>query len=153
MELKDIMAISGKPGLFKFVSQGKNGIIVESLMDGKRIPAFGSDKVSALDDISVYTEDGEERLSIIYDRIFEKENGGQSINPKSDQKDIMLYFSGILPEYDKERVYFSDVKKLFSWYNLLQEKGLLIQSTPENNAEADDEKSGDVLENDTDNKE
>ena len=138
MNLKDIMAISGKPGLFKFVSQGKNGIIVESLIDGKRIPAFGSDKVSALEDISIYTHDGEEKLSIIYDKIFEKENGGQSISSKSDTKALTQYFEDILPDYDKERVYFSDIKKLFSWYNILQEKELLIKSDPENDQNPDE---------------
>ncbi len=131
MNLKDIMSISGKPGLFKFVSQGKNGIIVESLTDGKRIPAFGSEKVSSLEDISVYTEEGEEKLSLIYDKIYEKENGGQTIDPKStDAQSIKEYFAGILPEYDRDRVYMSDLKKLFAWYNLLQEKDLLLKSEP-----------------------
>ena len=142
MNLKDIMAISGKPGLYKFVSQGKNGIIVESLTDGKRMPAFGSDKVSALEDISIYTEEGEEKLSIIFDKIFEKENGGQSISSKVDPKALIQYFEDILPDYDKVRVYLSDIKKLFSWYNILQEKELLVKSDPEDNQETPVEDDG-----------
>ena len=136
------MAISGKPGLYKFVSQGKNGIIVESLTDGKRMPAFGSDKVSALEDISIYTEEGEEKLSIIFDKIFEKENGGPSISSKVDPKALIQYFEDILPDYDKVRVYLSDIKKLFSWYNILQERGLLVKSDPEENQETPVEDDG-----------
>jgi hypothetical protein len=135
------MAISGKPGLYKFVSQAKNGVIVESLIDNKRIPAYASEKLSALEDIAVYTESGEVKLSEIYDIIFEKEKGGQAVSGKSEPSELKSYFEGILPEYDKEKVYVSDIKKIISWYNLLQEKNLLQPSKPEEEETGKDEGS------------
>jgi hypothetical protein len=131
MNLKDIMAISGKPGLFKFVSQAKNGIIVESIPEKKRIPAYASDKVSSLEDIAIFTDTDEEKLSLIFDKIFEKENAGQTINHKSSPDDLKAYFAEIVPDYDKERVYVSDMKKVFNWYNILQENAMLVPSEEE----------------------
>jgi Domain of unknown function (DUF6852)/Domain of unknown function (DUF5606) len=131
MNLKDIMAISGKPGLFKFVSQAKNGIIIESIPEKKRIPAYASDKVSALEDIAIFTETDEEKLSLIFDKIFEKEGGKKTINHKSSPDELKAYFSTIVPDYDKERVYVSDMKKVFNWYNILQENKMLIPSEKE----------------------
>ena len=128
MNLKDILSISGKPGLYKYVSQAKNGMIVESVTDKKRIPAYATDKVSALDDIAIFTEKSEVKLSEIFDRISEKENGGKSQDPKVDASKLKDYFAEILPDYDRDRVYVSDIKKVFGWYNLLQEQGMLIPS-------------------------
>jgi len=125
MDLKGILAISGKPGLFKHISQTKSGIIVESLLDKKRMQAFSTTKVSALHDISVYTTGEDVLLTDIFKSIFKKENGGKSIDPKSSSDDLKKYMEEILPEYDKERVYMSDVKRLFTWYNILQEHGLV----------------------------
>jgi hypothetical protein len=125
MDLKDIMSISGKSGLFKTVAQTKNGLIVESIVDKKRFPVYISDKVSALEDISIFTNNKDLPLKEVIDMIFKKENGGQCIDPKIDDAKLKKYFEEVLPDYDKERVYVSDIRKLFTWYNLLQSHGLL----------------------------
>jgi hypothetical protein len=131
MKLKDILAIGGKPGLYKFIAQAKNGIIVESLTDKRRIPAYASDKVSALEDIAIFTETDEVKLAEVFKKIFEKENGGKAISPKSSGEELKAYFEEILPEYDKERVYTSDMKKVLSWYNQLQEMDMLSMEDEE----------------------
>ena len=132
MKLKDILAIGGKPGLYRFIAQAKSGIIVESLSDKKRIPAHASDKVSALEDIAIFTETDEVPLSKIFDKIYEKENGGKSLDPKkASGEELKSYFEEILPEYDRNRVYTSDMKKVFAWYNQLHEQDLLIQEEEE----------------------
>jgi hypothetical protein len=125
MNLTGIIAISGKSGLFKVVAQGKNNIIVESLEDRKRFPAYASDRISALEDISIYTYDEDKPLKEIFSDIYTKENGGEAISHKEDGKSLASYLSEILPNYDQERVYPSDIKKLFQWYNLLQKTGEL----------------------------
>src|SRR3954471_125505 len=125
MNLTGIIAISGKPGLFKVVAQGKNNIIVESLEERKRFPAYAADRISALDDISIYTYDDDKPLKDIYTTIFEKENGGATIAHKEDLAKLQSYLLEILPNYDQERVYPSDIKKLFQWYNLLHKAGEL----------------------------
>lgn len=125
MDLKEILSISGKPGLYKVISQIKNGVIVESLVDKKRMPAYASDKIGNLEEISVYTTEKEKPLKDIFKAIYEKENGGRSIDHKSDDKTLKAYFEEILPEYDKERVYCSDMKKVFAWYNILHAGNLL----------------------------
>ncbi len=123
--LKDLMSISGHGGLFKFVSQARNGIIVESLETGKRMNAFATMKVSALEDIAIYTEDKEIPLEEVLVSLHKYENGGEAISPKSDPGDLKDYFSAILHEYDRERVYVSDIKKVLTWYNLLLKYDLL----------------------------
>lgn len=122
--LKGIMAISGQPGLFKLVAEAKNSIIVESLLTGKRIPAYSTSKISALEDIAIFTETSEVALKEVFQKISEKENGGEIAKIDSNQgfKD---YLEEILPEYDKDRVYVSDIKKIVQWYNLLQKNELL----------------------------
>jgi hypothetical protein len=123
--LKDLMAISGHAGLFKFVSQARNGIIVESMETGKRMNAFATMKVSALEDIAIYTEEKEISLEEVLVSLHKYENGGETISPKSDPDELKDYFSAILPEYDRERVYVSDIKKVLTWYNLLLKYDLL----------------------------
>ncbi|OGS79522.1 MAG: hypothetical protein A3D31_06035 [Candidatus Fluviicola riflensis] len=125
MNLTGIIAISGKPGLFKVVAQGKNNIIVESLEEKKRFPAYSSDRISALDDISIYTYEEDKPLREIYKTIFEKENGGAILSHKEDLSKLSVYLLEVLPNYDQERVYPSDIKKLFQWYNLLLKAGEL----------------------------
>ncbi len=125
MKLKDIMAISGYPGLYKFVSQGRNGIIVESMTDGKRNQVPSTAKVSALSDIAIYTSEGEKPLAEILELIRLKENDQQSISHKASTEELKTYFEGIVPNYDAERVYPSDIKKVISWYNQLQGVGIL----------------------------
>lgn len=127
MNLKGIISISGKPGLYKVVAQGKNNIIVESLEDKKRFPAYSTDRISALEDISIYTYDEDVLLKDILVSIFEKEKGATCIGHKEDKAKLEAYLLGILPNYDKERVYISDVKKIFQWYNLLHRSGELNQ--------------------------
>ncbi len=125
MELKDIMAISGYSGLFKFISQGRHGIIVESLSDGKRTNISASAKVSSLSDIAIFTNDAEVPFKEVLKKIKDTENGAQAISQKSDDKELKKYFEKILPEYDRERVYTSDIKKVITWYNQLQALNLL----------------------------
>lgn len=118
--LKKILSISGKPGLYKLVSQGKNMLIVESLTDGKRMPSYSNDKVVTLSDIAIFTDDDEVPLSQVLENIRNKENGEKtSIDPKSDNEKLRAYLAEILPNYDRERVYPSDIKKMLNWYNLL----------------------------------
>ena len=133
MNLTGIIAISGKPGLFKVVAQGKNNLIVESLEDGKRIPAYSTDRISALEDISVYTYDEDASLNELFEVIYHKENGGEAPSHKADKLTLENYLLEILPNYDQERVYFSDLKKIFQWYNLLHKKGLLVLDEVEEN--------------------
>ena len=135
MNLKDLLSISGKSGLFKSIAQTKNGLIVESLTDKKRFPAYVSDKVSSLADISVFTTEKDIPLKEVMDLIHKKTAGGTCIDSKSDDKQIKTFFEEILPTYDKERVYVSDIRKMFSWYNLLQAQGLLIPDEEEKQEE------------------
>jgi hypothetical protein len=123
--LKDLMAISGFGGLFKFISQARNGIIVESLETGKRMNAFATMKVSSLEDIAIYTEEEEVPLQEVLISLHKYENGEEAISPKSDPDELKDYFSAILPQYDRERVYISDIKKVLTWYNLLLKYDLL----------------------------
>ena len=126
MNLKDILAVSGYPGLYKFVSQGKNSIIIESLNDKKRFPAYSTSKVSALNDVAIFTKDGEVPLKDVFKKILEKEQGGLTLNPKTvSEKELKSYFAEVLPDFDEEKVYLSDIKKVFMWYNALHEADIL----------------------------
>ena len=122
--LKGILAISGQPGLFKMVTETKNSIIVESLLNGKRIPAYSSSKISALTDISIFTQTGEIQLSELFNRI--KQNS-KAISLKASANEIKSAFGEVLPEYDQDRVYVSDMKKIFQWYELLNDLNLLVE--------------------------
>ncbi len=125
MKLKDILAIAGYPGLFKYVSQAKNGIIVESLLDKKRMPAYASAKVSALEDIAIFTENEEVPLGKIFSKIYEKESGGLAPDPKSQPELLLKYFGEVQPDFDRKKVYSSDIKKVLLWYNILHGLNLL----------------------------
>ena len=123
--LEKIVSISGKPGLFKVLSQGKNMLVVESVVDKKRMPAYSSDKVVSLGDISMFTDSGDKPLSEILEAMKVKENGAvASIDVKADAEKLREYFGEIVPDFDRQRVYPTDVKKLIQWYNLLIENGL-----------------------------
>jgi hypothetical protein len=137
MILKDIMAISGEPGLFRFIAQGKNAIIVEHLETKKRSSAYGSAKVSSLEDIAIFTDKEDMPLGKVFDLIFDKENGGPSIDPKSDNNILRSWFEGVLPEYSKDKVYTSDIRKVALWYNILHKLNLLVKEEPEAPAEED----------------
>jgi hypothetical protein len=127
MNLKDILAISGEGTLFKFIAQGKNAVIVENLETGKRFSAGTAAKVSALEEISIYSTGEDIPLSKVMDLIWEKENGGQAISHKQPDADLKKYFAEVLPDYDRDRVYNSDIKKVLHWYNLLQAMNLLVK--------------------------
>lgn len=141
IKVKDLMAISGKGGLFRYLAQARNGVVVESLTDKKRTVAPPSARVSALEDISIFTENEDMPLADVLFRIHEKEAGGTTINPKSDNEQLKAYFTAVLPEYDAERVYVSDIKKVLTWYNLLHEHGLL-EVVEKEQEEQDAEASG-----------
>ena len=118
--LKEILSLTGKPGLFKLVSQGKNMLIVESLIDGKRIPAYTKDKVVSLGDIAIFTESTEIPLGQVLETVKTKENGAVcSVDSKADNDKLRNYMGEILPDYDRDRVYPSDIRKLINWYNIL----------------------------------
>jgi hypothetical protein len=129
--LKGIVSISGQPGLFRMVAETKNRVIVESLSTGKRMPASASAKISSLEDIAVFTEGGELPLKEILKKISEHEQGGIAIVSKSSDDIIRKYFGIIVPDYIKEKVYVSDMKKIILWYNILQEKEMLDFSVQE----------------------
>lgn len=125
IDLTGIIAISGQPGLYKIIAQSKNGIIIEGLADKKRTNIPASAKVSTLSDIGMYTTGDDKPIEEIITAVFDKEKGGPAVNPKADDKEITAYFAQILPDYDKERVYVSNMRKLFSWYSILQSTGNL----------------------------
>jgi hypothetical protein len=131
MILKDILSISGEPGLFKFIAQGKNAIIIEQLETKKRSSAYSSAKVSSLEDIAIFTEKEDMPLGKVFDLIYEKENGGPAIDSKADAGKLRDWFQNILPDYSKDKVYTSDIKKLASWYNILHKLNLLVKEEPE----------------------
>ena len=131
MDLSNILTISGKSGLYKVISQTKSGLVAESLTDGKKIPVFLSDRSSALEDISIFTQTEDVPLKEVLLKIFEKEDGKPCIDPKEDPAKLKDYFESILPDYDQERVYISDIKKVFAWYNLLLSKDMIKPEEPE----------------------
>lgn len=126
MNLEKILAISGKPGLYVLQVQTRTGFVAESLVDGKKITVNLKSNVSLLSEISIYTYEGEKPLSEIMQKIADKENKGQAISHKEDNPTLIAYFKEILPDYDEERVYPSDIKKVLNWYNMLQAKGLVV---------------------------
>ncbi|MBF0597170.1 DUF5606 family protein [Faecalibacter rhinopitheci] len=125
MDLSRVIAISGKPGLYRLVSQTRNGFIVEDLDKGKKVSIAANYNVSLLENVAIYGVSQEYPLAEVFFRIYKKENGGASIDHKSSGAELRAYMEQVLPEYDDTRVYDSDLKKLFQWYNILQSKGLL----------------------------
>jgi len=125
MDLKGIISISGRPGLFKIVTQGKSNVIVESLIDKKRFPAFASEKISSIEDISIFTYEEDVKLTDVFSTILSQNDGKEAINHKVEEAVLRKTFEGILPNYDIDRVYLSDIRKVFQWYNLLLKEGLM----------------------------
>ena len=125
MDLIGIITIAGYSGLYKVVAQSKNGVIVESLIDKKRMPAYSHYRISALEEIIIFGVSEDIALKEVMQKIMDKEKSGPAIDSKSDIKELKNYFEGVLPEYDKDRVHDSDIKKVLSWYNLLQKNDLL----------------------------
>lgn len=122
--LKRILSISGKQGLFRLVNQGKNMLIVESLLNGKRTPAYAHDKIISLGDIAIYTVENDVPLADVFEAVNEK-NEGKHVDVKAlgDDEAVRAYFKEILPDFDEERVYTTDIKKVFNWYNQLLDAG------------------------------
>ncbi len=137
--IKNILCISGKPGLFKLISQGKNMLIVESLTAKKRTPAYAHDKIVSLGDIAIYTDEEEVPLGQVFQTIYDK-NGGK-LNAADYKTDAALekFFAEVLPTYDRERVYNTDIKKVISWYNALVDAGYTEFQKPEKKEEATEE--------------
>lgn len=143
MKLDDILSIGGKPGLFQLVKATRQGVLVESLLDGKRMPISQRADVSALSDIAIYTYAEELPLTEVYDRLYEKLEGGLALDvKKASGEDLKAFMLDFMPDYDQERVYTSHLKKLFAWYNLLHERGLLNrgEEAPEEAPASEEEK-------------
>ena len=118
--LRRILSIAGRPGLFKLASQGNNMLIVEELASGKKTPAYATEKIISLNDIAIYTDEGEVSLASVFDSIKKKENGAAtSVKPSNDAEQMRAYFGEVLPNFDRSRVHVSDIKKIMVWYNLL----------------------------------
>lgn len=129
--IRKILSIAGKPGLFRLVSQGKNMLIVESLLTGKRAPVYARDKVISLADISIYTTEGDEPLGEVLEKLNAKTEGKPvDVKAFADDAAIRDYFREVLPEFDDDRVYTTDIKKLFSWYNMLLAAGITEFADP-----------------------
>ena len=138
MELKDILAISGQPGLFKYVAQSMRGVIVESLIDGKRMNASSTSRVSALTEISMFTEGEDIALADVFTNIWNYTEGKEAISHKESAERIQEEFAKVLPEYDRDRVHVSDMKKCFSWYNILVKAGFTEFKLPTENTESEE---------------
>jgi len=135
MKLKDIVAVSGKPGLYEIKAQSKGGVIVESLIDRKKFPVTVTHNLSALNEIAIYTYEEEVPLRIIFKTIAEKEDSKETINHKESAKILTSYFREILPNFDEERVYSSNIKKVIQWYNLLASKSFDFSAIEEEKEE------------------
>ena len=130
MNLEKILAISGKPGLYALKLQTRTGFVAESMIDGKKITVGLRSNVSLLSEISIYTIDKEKPLVEVMRAIAEKENNGPAPSHKEDNATLAAYFKEILPDYDEDRVYVSDIKKVLNWYNMLQARGLVSKEVP-----------------------
>ena len=130
MELEKVLAITGKPGLYSLKLQTRSGFVAESLLDGKKITVGMRNNVSLLSEISMYTHTEEKPLAEVMRNIAKKENNGPAMSHKEDNAKLMAYFKEVLPDYDEDRVYPSDIKKVLNWYNLLQAKGLVSSEEP-----------------------
>jgi len=138
MDLSKILSITGKPGLYLILSQTKSGALVESLIDKKRFPVFINEKISTLSEISIFTTEEDISLKEVFHNIYKKENGNKCIDSKSENNALKAYMLEILPNFDQDRVYVSDMKKLFSWYNLLQSLNYLDFSEENKESESAD---------------
>jgi len=130
MELKKILSVSGQPDLFKIIKNTNKGIIVESILTQKRTQVFAHQRINSLGDIAVYTNDGEISLTEVFQKIYKKEEGKNAISHKEDTQKIKDYFDDFFPEYDRDRVKLSDMKRILKWYNTLNENGL-VDDKPE----------------------
>ncbi len=131
MSLDKVLAISGKPGIYELKTQTRAGFLAESLLDGKKISVSIRHNVSILSEIAIYTLSEEVPLRVILQKIKDKENGEPTISHKVSKDELEEYFFDLVPDYDEDRVYPSDIKKIVQWYNILQKKGMLDFSDPD----------------------
>ncbi len=140
MRLDKVLSIGGKPGLFKLITQTRSGFVAESLLDGKKISVGLRSNVSILSEIAIYTLEEELPLREVFQKIQLKEKGAKtSISHKSEKIQLEEYFFEVLPNYDEDRVYVSDIKKVIQWYNLLHENGITDFSPDDEEASSEEE--------------
>lgn len=130
MSLEKVLAITGKPGLYKLKTQTRTGFLAESLLDGKTVNVSGRHNVSLLSEIAIYTLTEELPLREVFKKIYDKEGGKETIGHKASKEELEEFFFGILPDYDEDRVYASDIKKVVQWYNMLVKNGMTDFSEP-----------------------
>lgn len=140
MDLTEILSISGKPGLYKMLSHTKTGMLVESMNDQKKFPVFAHEKISSLEEISIFTVTDDIPLKEVFEKIHTMMEGDKALSHKSSADELKDFFEDVVEDYDKERVYVSDIKKVIQWYNILQEKELL-DFTPEEEDEKTEEQA------------
>ena len=133
MSYKNILTISGKSGLFKLISQSKNSAIVESITEHTCMPLFMSHRASSLEEIYLFTNEGTLPLKDVMKRIHSYANGGKAIDYKAPEAEVRKYMEEVLPDYDREKVHYSDMKRLFMWYNILHDNDLLITEEEQEN--------------------
>lgn len=138
MDLSKIISVAGKSGLYRVIAQGRQAIIAESLLDGKRIPVHTSMRVSSLDEISMYTTGDDVPLAQVLEKLHEVEKGGPSLDPKADEDKLFAKLAEALPDHDRERIYASDVRKLFAWYDQLLKAGDLDKKKEKAKAKAEE---------------
>ena len=139
MNIDKVISISGKPGLYTLVTQSSNGFIAENFENNRKTSVPASVNVSLLNNIAIYTETEEVPLVDVFQKIYEKENGGVAINHKSSEAELRSYMEEVLPDYDENRVYKSDLKKLFQWYNILHKNNMLESSEEEEKSNEEEE--------------
>jgi hypothetical protein len=135
MDLSIIISVSGRPGLYKVVGRSKSSLVVESLIDKKRIPVLSTDKVSALSDISIFTYEGDLPLQEVLLSVHDHLKGENAPAGKGNDAALVKLMRAVVPEYDEDRVYTSDMRKLFAWYNMLNEQGLINKDEAETEIE------------------
>lgn len=153
MSLEKVLSIAGKPGLYKLKTQTRAGFLAESLMDGKTINVSGRHNVSLLSEIAIYTLTEEVPLRKVFKKILEKEEGKETISHKASTEELEEFFFTVMPDYDEDRVYISDIKKVVQWYNMLVKNGLTDFSSPKDDVAATPKEGGDVEVKSTDKKE
>ncbi|CAL2064426.1 DUF5606 domain-containing protein [Tenacibaculum sp. 190524A05c] len=139
MEFSKIIAVSGKPGLFEILSQTKSGVIVKSLLDEKRMPITATHNVSLLENIAIFTYADDIPLADVFKNIADKEDGKEAISHKENANKLTAYFSEVLPDYDDERVYTSNIKKVIQWYNILAKANFDFSTLAQEEVTTDEE--------------
>tara|TARA_B100000768_G_C11260691_1_gene368654 strand:- start:493 stop:936 length:444 start_codon:yes stop_codon:yes gene_type:complete len=143
MELRTVLSITGKPGLFKLIAHRKNGVVVESLLDGARASIPANANVSSLGDIAIYTYEEEVPLKDVFKAMSNVTEGKEALSHKSSKSDLEDFFGEVLPKFDQERVYASDIKKVIQWFNIIVKNNLLsildAEDTPEDDSVAPEE--------------